>query len=78
MDSLREKVARAIEESLGKARLHTSETAYYPEADAAIAAVLDEVERHLSAVQYSPSPYTDMKHRLRSFLQEQSAPTDGE
>ena len=26
--------------------------------------VLDKVERHLSAVQYDPAPYTAMKHRL--------------
>lgn len=36
-------------------------------ADAAIAIVLRKVERHLSAVQYDPAPYTALKHRLAAL-----------
>jgi len=35
-----------------------------------IAEVLDEVSRHLSAVQYDPAPYTAMKYRLAQFRKE--------
>ncbi len=33
-------------------------------AHAVIPVVLEEVQRHLSAVQYDPAPYTALKHRL--------------
>lgn len=39
-------------------------------AQAAIAATLDEIERHLSAVQYDPAPYTAIKHRLATLRRE--------
>lgn len=35
-----------------------------------IAEVLDQVEAHLSAVQYDPAPYTAMKHRLSHLRKE--------
>lgn len=42
-----------------------------PAATAALAEalpmVLTEVERHLSACQYDPAPYTCLKHRLRTL-----------
>ena len=41
-------------------------------AKAAIAIVLEKVERHLSAVQYDPAPYTALKHRLRALAEEQT------
>lgn len=34
------------------------------EVRAVIPVVLAEVQRHLSAVQYDPAPYTALKHRL--------------
>lgn len=39
-------------------------------ARAAIAAVLDEVASHLSAVQYDPAPYTALKKRLSAMRAE--------
>lgn len=39
-------------------------------AQAAIAAVLDTVEAHLTAVQYDPAPYTALKHRLAHLRRE--------
>lgn len=43
---------------------------YYPSARAAITVTLDEIERHLSAVQYDPAPYTALKHRLATLRRE--------
>ena len=62
--TLREEVARAV------TRFDDPENEDHlwphalPEADAAIAIVLEHVGKHLSAVQYDPAPYTAMKHRL--------------
>lgn len=35
-----------------------------------IPVVLDEVERHLSAVQYDPAPYSALKRRLAGMRQD--------
>jgi hypothetical protein len=67
---LREEVAREImlAECCGLTRngerVFCDECDCMEAADAAIAIVLRKVEQHLSAVQYDPSPYTSLKHRL--------------
>lgn len=43
---------------------------YVRNARAVVAAVLDEVAAHLSAVQYDPAPYTTMKVRLSAMRAE--------
>lgn len=58
---LREEVARGIADVACIERVDAGVSAA---ADAAIAIVLRKVEQHLSAVQYDPSPYTALKHRL--------------
>ncbi|RPF70426.1 hypothetical protein [Aurantiacibacter spongiae] len=75
--TLREEVARAIAEvDAGGLRAKGIHAEIKPwqtfadEADAVIAIVLAKVESHLSAVQYSPSPYTGMKYRLRALAEE--------
>lgn len=40
---------------------------YVEAARAVIPVVLEEVQRHLSAVQYDPAPYTALKYRLRNL-----------
>lgn len=41
-----------------------------PAARAAVSEALVEVERHLSAVQYDPAPYTALRHRLAQLKAE--------
>ena len=36
-------------------------------AAAGLKVALDHIERHLSAVQYDPAPYTSLKHRLAAL-----------
>ncbi len=42
-------------------------------ARAVIPVVLAEVQRHLSAVQYDPAPYTALKHRLADLAIQQES-----
>lgn len=77
MSELIERVARALITARTPARNFTDNPYYAeegwvfePMARAAIAEVLDEVDRHLSAVQYSSAPYTDMKARLSVLRRE--------
>lgn len=76
-DKLVEKVARAIAESdrNKESGIQMSDLWDSPSyraivtkhARAVIPVVLEEVQRHLSAVQYDPAPYTALKHRLRNL-----------
>lgn len=81
---LREEVARAMFAKVrgkdGKLKFDEVEPirdAYMTGADAAIAIVLRKVERHLSAVQYDPAPYTALKHRLAELRQSKPGQENG-
>lgn len=74
--SMKEDVARALVlvkyPAASKRDIDDMWDAFQDEAQAAIAIVLDRVNRELAAVQYDPAPYTAMKYRLRALSEEQT------
>lgn len=61
------RVAQEIEENVLVGCCTPSEREAREIAGTIIPIVLDEVQRHLSSVQYSAAPYTSLKERLRGL-----------
>jgi hypothetical protein len=63
-EQLLSRIALEIEENTLVGCCTPSEREAREIAGTIIPMVLDEIERHLSAVQYDPAPYTSLKRRL--------------